>query len=231
MTTTILFTGAVQMLLLLLSISAHESAHAWVADRRGDSTSRLLGRISLNPLRHLDPFGTLILPLALVAFGLPVFGWGRPPLVLGKNLRRPYWDSLLIAGAGPAANLLLALLATVAIGVAATKLGPDGREAATKALFEQTDAATGRLGGFPLMFTLVRMATLNAFLAVFNLLPLPPLDGGQIALLLLPADWAAKLAALRPYGFMIGIVLAMVGVVTVVLLPFYGVLSVVINLL
>jgi Zn-dependent protease len=231
MSTTLLFTAVVQLLLLLLSISAHEAAHAWVAERCGDSTPRLLGGVSLNPLRHLDPFGSILLPLLLAVLGLPVFGWGRPTRVVPSNLRRPYWHMLLVSCAGPAVNLLLAALATVAVGLAAPALGGEARKAALVTLFNQIDAGSARLAGFPVMFTLVRLATLNAFLAVFNLLPVPPLDGGQIALQVLPADWAAKLAAVRPYGLIIGIVLAMFGVVPLLLLPFYGILSVVINFL
>src|SRR6202023_4008324 len=96
MGTTLIFTAVVQLLLVLLSISAHEAAHAWVADRCGDSTARLLGRVSLNPLRHLDPFGSVLLPLLLAGLPLlspivqvPVFGWGRPPPVVGRNVPRP----------------------------------------------------------------------------------------------------------------------------------------------
>jgi Zn-dependent protease len=226
----LVFTGAVEILLLLLAISVHESAHAWVAERCGDSTGRMLGRVSLNPLRHFDPFGSLLLPLLQVAFQAPVFGWGRPSPVLPQNFRDPYRAGLLVAAAGPFANGVLAAVATVALGIAVHALGPDARRAAYWTLVQQTDQAID-LPGFPLVFTLVRMATINAFLVVFNLIPLPPLDGGQIVLHLLPADWAARLAAVRPYGFIIGIALAVFGVVTLLLLPFYGVLSVVIQLL
>ena len=236
MGTTLIFTAVVQLLLVLLSISAHEAAHAWVADRCGDSTARLLGRVSLNPLRHLDPFGSVLLPLLLAGLPLlspmlqvPVFGWGRPPLVLSRNLRRPYWNSLMVSAAGPAVNLLLAGLATIAVGFAAAAIGADARKAALATLVYQIDDGTGRLAGFPLMFTLVRLATINAFLAVFNLLPLPPLDGGQIALQTLPADWAEKLAGLRPYGLMIGMALAMLWVVPLLVLPFHFILLLVIN--
>jgi Zn-dependent protease len=236
MSTTLIFTVVIQMLLLLLSISAHEAAHAWVADRCGDSTSRLLGRVSLNPLRHLDPFGSVMLPLLLVGLPLlapgtqmPVFGWGRPPVVLVKNLRRPYWNALMVSAAGPAVNLLLAGLATVAVGIAAAVAGGDARKAALATLLGQIDDGSGRLAGFPVMFTLVRLATINAFLAAFHLLPLPPLDGGQIALQMLPADWAEKLAVLRPYGLMIGMALAMLWVVPLLVLPFHIILLLVIN--
>ena len=123
MSTTHLFTAVVEMLLLWLSISVHEAAHAWVAERCGDATPRLLGRVSLNPLRHLDVLGSVLLPLLLVIPQLPVFGWGRRPYWVTRNLRRPYWHSLLVNAAGPAANLLLAALAVVALGIAAPLLG------------------------------------------------------------------------------------------------------------
>src|ERR1700687_4721296 len=134
MGTTLIFTVVVQYLLVLLSISAHEAAHAWVADRCGDSTARLLGRVSLNPLRHLDPFGSVMLPLLLATLPLlspllqvPVFGWGRPPVVLTKNLRRPYWNSMMVSAAGPAVNLLLAGAGTIAVGFGAGGVGAAAR--------------------------------------------------------------------------------------------------------
>src|SRR5258708_33250299 len=112
---TLLFTGVVQLLVLLLSISAHEAAHAWIADRCGDPTARLLGRVSLNPARHLDPIGSALLPLMLITLGLPVYGWGRPVPVQAKNLRRPYRQVLLGSSAGPAVNPPLALLSPFAV--------------------------------------------------------------------------------------------------------------------
>jgi Zn-dependent protease len=159
----------------------------------------------------------------LIIVGLPVFGWGRPTRFQSRNMRRPYFHTLLVNAAGPAMNLLLALLATVAIGFALPALGGDARKAALLALFNRFDSGST---AFPILYTLVHLATLNAFLAVFNLLPVPPLDGGYIALQLLPADWAEKLAALRPYGLMIGIALAIL-----LVLPFFGLLTVVISYL
>lgn len=217
-----LFSVLVQILLLWLAISIHEAAHAWAASRCGDPTARELGRVTLNPLRHLDPMGSLLFPSLLLAFGWPVFGWGRPTPVLDKNLRHPVRDDLLVVAAGPAANLLVAAAALAAIVVTLQSLGADGREAAFQALFPPSGAAKAH--SFPIMFTLVRLAAINAGMAVFNLIPLPPLDGGQIALHLLPPDWAARLAAVRPYGFMIG-VLAAVGLGPLLIV----ILSVVIN--
>lgn len=230
MDTTLLFTIGVQFLLLLLSISIHEAAHAWVADLCGDPTARSLGRTSLNPARHFEPIGSLLFPALLLGLNtLFFFGWGRPTPVVDSNLRRPGRDDVLIVAAGSFANLLLVAFATVAIMIAIPILGPEARQAGFFTLLHQTKQAEA-LEGFPIMFTLVRLATINAFLAAFNLIPLPPLDGGQIALHLLPPDWSAKLFALRPYGFIIGVALALVAL-PLLLVPFYGVLGLVINLL
>ncbi|HVR96452.1 MAG TPA: site-2 protease family protein [Thermoanaerobaculia bacterium] len=229
----LLFAGGIEILLLLLAVSAHESAHAWVADRCGDPTARSLGRVSLNPVRHLDLFGSLILPLLQAAFREPVFGWARPTPVVPQNLRNPYRDSLLIAAAGPVANGLLAALATIGVGIVVQGLGGEERRAAAQTVLQSLlpllKDDISALTDFPVMFTLVRMATINAFLVVFNLLPLPPLDGGQIVVQLLPPDWGAKLAGLRPYGLIIGMILGLL-LVKFLLLPFYILLSMVIQI-
>ncbi|HEV8580025.1 MAG TPA: site-2 protease family protein [Thermoanaerobaculia bacterium] len=227
MSANVLFTSLVQLLLLWLAISVHESAKAWTAGWCGDPTARDLGRATLNPLRHLDLLGSLLFPGLLLMFGWPVFGWGRPAPVAEGNLRRSVRDGVLVMAAGSFANLIVVGVATVAIVVMVRVLGPEARQGAFLTLVYQAGAE--QLRSFPLMFTLVRLASINAFVAVFNLIPLPPLDGGQIALNLLPPDWAARLAALRPYGFMIG-VLAAIGLVPLLLVPFYGILGLVINL-
>jgi len=210
-----LFSALVQLLLLWLSISLHEAAHAWTASACGDPTAREMGRATLNPLRHLDVLGSVLFPMLLLAFGVIVpvfgtlvfFGWGRPTPVLEEKLRRPNWDGVLVLASGSLANLVVAGLATVALVLAIGSLGEPARQAALLALVDRPGVEHS--GAFPVMFTLVRLATINAFLAAFNLIPLPPLDGGQIALRLLPPDWAERLAALRPYGFMIGVLTAM----------------------
>jgi Zn-dependent protease len=222
------FTAVVQFLLVLMAIAVHESAHAWMADRCGDPTGRSLGRVTLNPLPHLEPFGSVLLPALQIAFGQIPFGWGRPAPVAPGSFRRPGWDDIRVAAAGPAANLLLSMVAVVGLAVAVGVLGPEARQAAYMTLLRQPQNA-GHLAGFPLMFTLVWAALINAFLAVFNLIPLPPLDGGQIALQLLPPDWGAKLAAVRPYGFIIGVGLAVIGVVPILLAPLFVVLTIILN--
>jgi Zn-dependent protease len=234
MTTDLFFTVAVQFLLLLLAVSFHGATQAWVAALCGDPTASQAGRASLNPVRHFDVLGTFLFPALLLAFGFvltasgfPIFGWGRPIPVVETNLRRPGWDAILVAGAGPAAHLLLTGAACLALVVGVHLLGPEARQAASLSLLYQPGAET--LRSYPVMFTLVRMASLNAFMAAFHLIPLPPLAGGQIALRLLPPDWAARLAAIRPYGFMIG-VLAALALVPLLLVPFLLILGMVINI-
>jgi Zn-dependent protease len=221
------FITAVQLLLLLLAVSVHGAAQAWMAALCGDPTASGLGGTSLNPLRHFDVLGSLLFPALLLAFGFPVFGWGRPLPVVDANLRRPGWDGILVALAGPAANLLLSGAAVVALIVSIHALGAEARQAATGTLIYSP--GVDNLGSFPIMFVLVRMAAINTFVAAFQLVPLPPLDGGQIALRLLPPDWAARLAATRPYGFIIGVP-AGLALAFLLAFPFYGMLAVVINL-
>jgi Zn-dependent protease len=225
----LLFVGGVQILVLLLAVSVHESAHAWTAARCGDNTAAELGRISLNPLRHLDLVGSVLLPLLLVFTGGPVFGWARPTPVDHRKLRHPQRDLLRVSAAGPLSNLLLFVIGALILGVAVRLAGQDGREVAYLSLLHDIEGAS-KLPQFPLMFTLVQLAFLNGFLAIFNLIPVPPLDGGQIVLQLLPPDWARRLAALRPFGFMIVLALAMLNVLSVLVLPIYVVLSLIINL-
>ncbi len=232
MDSSFVFSAIVQILILWLAISLHESAHAWVAGRCGDPTARDLGRASLSPVRHVDLLGSMLFPSLLLAMGLPLFGWGRSTPVAREKLRRPVGDDILVLAAGPAANFTVAVVATIAILVTLQVLGPDGRDAALQVLLHLpgVPGAPGAepASSFPIMFTLMRLASINAAMAVFNLLPLPPLDGGQIVLHLLPPDWAERFSAIRPYGFMIG-VLAALGLVPLLLLPFYGILGVVIN--
>ncbi len=235
MTAHLVFTVAVQFLLLLLAVSFHGAAQARMAELCGDPTASKLGLTRLNPLRHFDLLGTLLFPALLLAFGFAfsatgfpiLFGWGRPVPVVEANLRRPGWDGILVAGAGPAIHLLLTGAACVALVVGVHVLGPEARQAASLSLLYQPGAE--ELRAYPVMFTLVRMASLNAFMAAFHLIPLPPLAGGQIALRLLPPDWAARLAAIRPYGFMIG-VLAALALVPFLLVPFLLILGMVINI-
>ena len=164
----------------------HEAAHAWAADRLGDSTARKLGRLSLNPAVHIDPIGTIVFPLIAIVSGLPLIGWAKPVPVNTAHLR-PNWRQkfMVVAAAGPASNLLLAALAAILLRVLApVSAGPDGTTA----------------GIAPALETAV---VVNVLLAVFNMVPVPPLDGGNVLSGLLTGPMADVFDRLRPYGFLI----------------------------
>jgi Zn-dependent protease len=180
---------ALQLVVLLFSLSFHEMAHAWAAHRLGDATARLQGRLSLNPMVHLDLVGTILLPLVAALTGVPVIGWAVPVPVDTRNLRRPRRDHALIAAAGPASNVLLALAAALLL-----------RVAAGGAHLLEIGAAGLAAGVFHLLAVFV---VLNLLLAIFNLIPVPPLDGSWVLSSLLPPRLAHRLEALRPYGFVL----------------------------
>ncbi len=169
----------------LLAITMHEVAHGYVAERFGDPTARLLGRLNLNPMRHLDPIGTV----AIFVFG---FGWARPVPVNAGNLRRPKRDMIWVALAGPVTNLLLAILSALllrALGaLEATSVGGSD-------LFIQMAKPIRMMAGFSLY--------INVLLGVFNLVPLPPLDGGRILTGILPEKQALLVNRLEPFGFIL----------------------------
>jgi Zn-dependent protease len=178
---------------LLLSLTVHEAAHAWSADRLGDSTARRLGRLSLNPAVHIDPIGTLLFPLIALATNLPLIGWAKPVPVNTLALR-PNWRQkfMLVAAAGPASNLVLALLGAVLV-----RLVPAG-------------AVAGALGTF---------VYVNVLLALFNMVPVPPLDGGNVLSGLLTGSMADTFDKLRPYGFIILYVLMLSGILATIVSP------------
>ena len=179
---------------LLFSLTVHEMAHALTADWYGDPTARRLGRISLNPAVHVDPVGTIMLPLLGLLAGGFVFGWAKPVPVNPANLKNHRRDFLVIAAAGPASNILMAIVASQLLGLVPGGLGA-------------SEGVPGVLATFGFA-----MVQLNLLLAVFNMLPIPPLDGGNVLAGVLPEAVAASYDRLvRPYGFVILIVLMATG--------------------
>lgn len=167
---------------IIFAITLHEAAHGFVADKLGDPTARMLGRITLNPIRHIDPLGTVLLPgLLLLTTGF-AFGYAKPVPVNFRKLRHPRRDMVLVAAAGPGANLLMALIA-----VGLLHLAPFLPESAAQWLGSNC----------------INAILVNVVLGVFNMIPLPPLDGGRVAVGLLPRALAYPLARVEPYGMMI----------------------------
>ncbi len=187
---------------VMLAIVLHEVAHGWVADRLGDNTARWMGRLTLNPLKHVDPFGTIFIPLMLLVLQSPfIFGYAKPVPVDFRKLRRPKQDMVWVALAGPVTNLVLAVLSTMLL-----------------ALLVKMPAAMNWLIE-PVALMCQASILINMVLCIFNLLPLPPLDGGRIAVGLLPGPMAYQLSRLEPYGFIIVIVLLLLGLFQAILGP------------
>lgn len=193
-----IFSAAVPV---LFAITVHEVAHGWVAARLGDPTAKLAGRLTLNPVKHIDPLGTVVVPLVMLALTSFIFGWAKPVPVDWRNLRRPRRDMALVAAAGPGANLLMLALWTLALA----------------SLF----GAGGTLS-YPSIL-LIEMAKIgiiiNTALIVLNLLPLPPLDGSRIVTAFLPPAAARKYNALERWGLLILVALILTGVLGAILIP------------
>ncbi|MBL1353376.1 MAG: site-2 protease family protein [Zetaproteobacteria bacterium] len=179
---------------VLMAIVLHEVAHGWVAFKLGDDTAYWLGRLTLNPIKHIDPIGTLLIPIALLIMQSPfLFGYAKPVPINWKKLRNPQRDMVWVALAGPITNLILALLSTLVLMLAV-------QLPASLLWFTQ-----------PLALMCQASIIINLVLLVFNLIPLPPLDGGRVAVGLLPYSLSQQLSRLEPYGFMIIIVLLIMG--------------------
>jgi Zn-dependent protease len=191
--------AAISFGVLLLSLTIHEAAHAWTADKLGDPTARALGRVSLNPLVHIDPFGTVVLPIIAMLSHLPLIGWAKPVPVLVRNLRNPRRDFMFVAAAGPVSNLLQATVAAALLRLA------------------WNPAQSSEPG---LLATVLFLAVqINLLLAFFNLIPVPPLDGGNVMLGLLPRRLAAAYASVRQFGFIVLYALMFSGYASAFIMP------------
>jgi len=198
---------AVWAIPVLFAITLHEASHGYVARRYGDRTAEMLGRLTLNPVKHIDPIGTVLVPATMLLLTGFIFGWAKPVPVNTRNLRNPRRDMVIVAAAGPLSNvamalgwgLLMSLTAAFGAGLGST----------AQWLF-----AMGQAG-----------ITINAILAVFNLLPIPPLDGGRVASGLLPVRMSDRLDAVEPYGVFIVLGLLFIGVLWPILWPAIEVLQ------
>ena len=201
----------IAVVVLVASLSVHEAAHAWTADRLGDPTARLLGRLSLNPAVHVDPIGTLLFPLIAFMTGLPIIGWAKPVPVDPRHLKHPTRDFAIIAAAGPASNIVMALGGAVVLAVLP---GVQPGDIAGRALLT------------PLFQFLDLFVVVNVLLAVFNMIPVPPLDGGNVLMGVLPPAGARAIEQVRPYGFLILYALMLTGFLGTLMGPVaYSVLS------
>jgi Zn-dependent protease len=203
----------IYIVVLLLAISAHEAAHAWMSHKFGDDTAYLLGRVTLNPVAHTDPVGTLLIPIInfVIAVGLgafsPLIGWGKPTPVNPLRWRNKDLANVMVSLAGIMANLLLAVIAftVLKVGLHTGTVGnPDGR-----------------LGSFdePVFLLLLQVVLMNVSLAIFNLLPVPPLDGSKVLYSVLPASSHDTIDALERYSYIILIGLMYLGVFSAIIAP------------
>ena len=167
-----------QMIAFLFAISVHESAHAWTASRCGDPTARMLGRVSLNPIRHIDPIGTIVLPLVAAISGIPLLGWAKPTPVNPRNFRNPMLDDILTSVAGPVSNFIVATGALLLLG--GISLSSASGHTLVMGLVGGDNGASSDSALAPVGVLLFELMFINIVLAVFNLIPVPPLDGSHV---------------------------------------------------
>ncbi len=199
-----------QIVVLLFAISLHEASHGWMAWRLGDPTARMLGRVTLNPIKHIDPFGTILIPLLCVYAGFPLIGWAKPTPVTTRNFKNIKRDDILTTLAGPASNLLTAIAATVILLVLKFINAPTVISAMMAAQMGMIDPNVMNASPilFPTTMLLYYAVLLNLILMAFNLIPLPPLDGSHVVRHMLPYNW------LRVYDS--------IGMIGLILIFFFG---------
>ncbi|MCK5538442.1 MAG: site-2 protease family protein [Bacteroidales bacterium] len=192
---------AIWVLPVLLAVSLHEAAHAWMADKKGDSTARSLGRLTFNPLKHIDPIGTILVPAVMLTLTGFAFGWAKPVPINMRNLDNPQKDMIWIALAGPASNFIMAILWAIFLNISV--------------LFVNSESSISLF----LLLMPVAGITINVILGVLNLFPIPPLDGGRILAGLLPPEASMKYSKIEPYGFFIVMALMLTGVLSYIIFP------------
>lgn len=198
---------AVAALPVLFAITVHEVAHGWVARRLGDPTAMMLGRLTLNPFKHIDPIGTLLVPAVLLFTGGIIFGWAKPVPVTPRNLRHPEKDMAWVSAAGPISNLLMAL-----IWAGLVKFGLVFGEHFVS--FVEPLLLMGQYG-----------IMINLVLAVLNILPIPPLDGSRVLAAFVPGPFAYQMSRFEPYGLIVVAVLLFTGVLSAIMWPFIRMLT------
>lgn len=207
---------AIQLAVILFAISFHESAHAWSALQFGDTTARDQGRISLNPIRHIDPFGSIVLPLVLYIFSGFIFGAAKPTPVDLRHVRNPRLTNLVVSAAGPLSNFLLASVGILLLRVIRA-VSPQSIDNLVQAL-QGKHFAAGALA--PVTYLLFYFALVNVSLAVFNLIPIPPLDGSGVAVSLIGPPAQRAFAVLAPFGFLVLILLMTTSLLGWIFRPF-----------
>lgn len=192
-------TIAIQILVIFFALSVHESAHGWMAEKFGDPTARMQGRITLNPIAHIDPVGTIIVPVFLAIMGAPVFGWAKPVMVNPYNLKNPKRDNIYISAAGPGSNLIIAFLGII-LFIILKNMG----------IISVMSVQSSVIAAVVLL--LINLILINVFLAVFNLIPVPPLDGSGIVEGLLKGEALDSYLKIKPYGFLILLAIIYLGI-------------------
>jgi len=196
--------GLLQLGVLIFSLCLHEFGHAWAANRLGDPTAKMLGRLTINPRVHVDPLGTLLFPALMIIFpGLPLIGWAKPVPITAENFPKPRRDMCLVAVAGPLMNIFLGIGSLLVLSLF------------VQAHFFQMDQI--------MQMNVLRLLTLflimNFYLAVFNLIPIPPLDGGWLLKAILPGKWSYKMSRLEPYSIILIYLLLRFGILNIIFIP------------
>lgn len=220
-----IFTIAIQLFVILFAITVHEAAHGWAAFKLGDPTAQIMGRITINPIAHIDPIGTVLLPVLLVIMRAPPFGWAKPVPVNPLNFRNPRRDNLLVSAAGPMSNFAVASAAMIILLFLKTA-SPNVNYFLRSYLSGYGGLSSGFHPLEGLSIILFYTIFLNIFLAVFNLIPIPPLDGSGIIMGLISEEAARKYDRIRPFGFIIVLALLYTGLLRLIIRPIEIIISI-----